>query len=351
MPIPKVLIVNDNATALYAMASVLTAANELNTYEVVKATSGEDALRQVLLHDFAVILLDVKMPGMDGFETAEAIQSRPASAHVPIIFVTAHFADEMRRLEAYKTGAVDYLFTPVIPQILQTKVSVFVELAKRKIELQDKTEALAKLNDDLRVQRLHDLEQLNAELQAEIVERKRAEQRAQEMATRDPLTGLLNRRSLMEQLHLAIAESARRHEEIGVLFLDLDKFKAINDNFGHAAGDNFLMQVAARIRKSVRETDLVARLGGDEFVVVLKDCMTPAKARQIADNIGRAIAQPYLMGEQLLASSASIGVAVYPQDGATADALMKCADLAMYAAKQTRHAAFPSTHMQCTVLQ
>lgn len=165
--IPKVLLVNDDSASLLALSSLLTYSSGENQYEVVIAKSGEEALRQVLNHDFAVILLDVSMPGMDGFETAEAIHSHPRSASVPIIFVTAHFADEINKLKGYQKGAVDYLFTPIIPKILQTKVAVFVELAKKNLQLQHQTEQLAKLNSELQEQRKLDLEHINERKQAE----------------------------------------------------------------------------------------------------------------------------------------------------------------------------------------
>ncbi len=165
MSIPKVLLVNDDAASLLAIASLLTQQDK--GYEVITARSGEEALREVLRNDFAVILLDVSMPGMDGFETAEAIHSHPRSAAVPIIFITAHYADEMHRLKAYQRGAVDYLFTPVIPQILQTKVAVFVELAKKNLQLRRQKEELLVLNRELQEQRRQDLEHLNERRQVE----------------------------------------------------------------------------------------------------------------------------------------------------------------------------------------
>lgn len=162
---PKVLLVNDDAASLLALASLL--GDESSGYRVITARSGEEALRQVLNHDFAVILLDVSMPGMDGFETAEAIHSHPRSASVPIIFITAHYADEMNRLKAYQKGAVDYLFTPIIPQILQMKVSVFVDLARNNLQLQRQKMELEQLNHDLQQQRKQDLEHINERKMAE----------------------------------------------------------------------------------------------------------------------------------------------------------------------------------------
>ena len=279
---PKVLLVNDHPASLMALESVLVRKHDEVDYEVVTAQSGEEALRCVLQQQFAVILLDVSMPGMDGFETAQIIHSHPRSASVPIIFVTAHYADEMHRLKGYQKGAVDYLFTPIIPQILQNKVAVFVELAKKNLLLQRQTEELAELNRDLQVQRMQELKLINAALQAEIVERRQAEERAHGLATRDPLTGLYNRRSLMERLEEAITRANRTSGGLAILFLDMDRFKNVNDTLGHDVGDQLLMQVAARISGAVRESDVVARLGGDEFVVLMEglpDYRTPPQSR------------------------------------------------------------------------
>ena len=129
MPKPRVLLVNDHPASLLALQSLLERSASIHGYEIVTASGGEQALREVLNahpQQFAVILLDVNMPGMDGFEVAQSIHSHPRTAAVPIIFVTAHYADEMHRLKGYEKGAVDYLFTPVIPQILRNKILAFV---------------------------------------------------------------------------------------------------------------------------------------------------------------------------------------------------------------------------------
>ncbi len=344
MRIPKVLLVNDHSASLLALETLLIRVNEKNDYEVLTARSGEEALRQVLKHEFAVILLDVSMPGMDGFETAEAIHSHPRSASIPIIFITAHYADEMNRLKGYQKGAVDYLFVPVIPQILQTKVAVFVELAKKNLQLQHKTKQLAALNRDLQVQRMQDLERINAALEAEIVERRQAEQRAHELATKDPLTKLPNRRSLIERLEHAISLANRNKKGLALLFLDLDCFKTINDTLGHDVGDELLIQVAARISSAVRESDMVARLGGDEFVVLMEEMSTYPDAAEVAKKIAQANAHSYNIGSHCLNTSASIGISLYPQDGDSVQALMKNADLAMYNAKQQKRGSIQFFH-------
>jgi signal transduction histidine kinase len=164
---PKILVVNDDANSLFALTSLLAQWAEQEGYEVLAARSGQDALRQVLMHDFAVILLDVNMPGMDGFETAAAIHARARSADIPIIFITAFLADELDRLKAYQHGAVDFLFTPVIPQILYAKISVFVALAMKNEELKKQARQLS--------QRTTELTATNLRLTREIEERQTVE--------------------------------------------------------------------------------------------------------------------------------------------------------------------------------
>lgn len=340
---PKVLVVNDDSATLLALDSLLRNVAK-GAFDVVCVHSGEEALREVLTHDFAVILLDVKMPGMDGFETAEAIHTHPRSATVPIIFTTAYFGDEINRLKGYENGAVDYLVTPVIPQILQTKVSIFVEMAKNRLELQSKTEALEALNSDMRVQQVHELKRVNAALESEVAERRQAEQLAHELATRDALTRLPNRRSLFERLEQSIAHAARHNERLALLFLDLDRFKAINDTLGHEVGDDLLIQVAARISSCVRESDMVARLGGDEFVVLLERIKDAADATLVAQKIVQVIANSYLIGDHDVQTSASIGIGLYPLDGEAAQSLMKSADIAMYEAKKERRGSIQFFH-------
>ncbi|NML59958.1 diguanylate cyclase [Massilia sp. RP-1-19] len=336
MQIPKVLLVNDDAASLFALESLLTSAMDQNPYELVTATSGHETLRKVLTHEFAVILLDVNMPGMDGFETAEAIHSHPRSSSVPIIFITAYYADEMHRLKAYQSGAADYLFTPVIPQVLQTKVAVFVDLTRKNLELRAKTAELSLLNQDLRVQRMQDLKRINAELEQEVAERKLAEQRAHDLSIRDALTGLVNRRSLIQQLEHAVATCDRHQGECALLFLDLDRFKQVNDSLGHQAGDELLRQVAARLLASVRVSDVVTRLGGDEFVVLLEGKGAAANAARVARKISVAHARPFDIDGHGVQTGTSIGIALYPQDAGNAAALMRNADRAMYYAKQNK---------------
>lgn len=164
----RILVVNDDPASLLALCGLLAAGEESSGWQIMSARSGKEALQQVLLHDFAVILLDVDMPDMDGFETAEAIHRQWRSAQVPIIFVTACLLDDMHRLKGYQKGAVDYLLTPVIPQILRAKVAVFVALSRKNLQLEHQARVLQ--------QRSNELIATNARLTEEIEERRLAEQ-------------------------------------------------------------------------------------------------------------------------------------------------------------------------------
>lgn len=341
--LPKVLIVNDDASTLLALAGMLEDPDNPK-YEVFTVQSGEEALRKVLKHNFAVILLDISMPTMDGFETAEAIHAHPRSASVPIIFVTAYYGDEFNRLKGYQSGAADYLFAPLIPKIVQSKVAVFVELAQKNIELERKTVELEAINVNLRIQRMQDLERVNLALKTEVQERRIAEQRATELATRDTLTGLFNRRSLLERLKHSIVQAARRGEGLALMFLDLDKFKEINDTLGHEAGDELLKQVAEHLTAAVRESDLVARLGGDEFVILLEGFPDTSDVVKVAKKIVNAHAEPLVIGSQKVKTSTTIGISFYPQDGTSAEELLKNADVAMYHAKQQQRGSIQFFH-------
>jgi len=213
---PKILVVNDDAASLLALTSLLDQWADETGYTVLSARSGQDALRQVLLHDFAVIILDVNMPGMDGFETAEAIHQRARSADIPIIFVTAFLADEIDRLKAYQRGAADFLFTPVIPQILHAKVSVFVALANKNEQLRRQTEDLS--------QRTLELTATNERLMREIADRQAAERTSHAKdeflamlghELRNPLSAISSAAALIDLPGAGLETASRARQIIG----------------------------------------------------------------------------------------------------------------------------------------
>lgn len=168
----------------------------------------------------------------------------------------------------------------------------------------------------------------------DISERKLAEAQIRHLAHYDALTNLPNRRLLLERLNLTLSQAKRYNRQFAILFLDLDGFKQINDTQGHAAGDELLVNIASRLLKCMREGDTVSRLGGDEFIVLLGEIKLLEDVSAIAEKIIHAVKQPIVIGGRNNCITTSVGIAVYPFDGAEADMLIKKADIALYAAKE-----------------
>jgi diguanylate cyclase (GGDEF)-like protein len=157
--------------------------------------------------------------------------------------------------------------------------------------------------------------------------------RYQHLADHDPLTDLPNRRLFQDRLEQALTRAARRATRVGLVYVDLDDFKRVNDAYGHAAGDELLREVAHRLSETVRAEDTVARLGGDEFAVVLAEIAGPGDARAVDAKLHEAMEAPFELKDGSLRLRASIGHAVHPDDGRDADTLMRAADAAMYRSK------------------
>ena len=168
----------------------------------------------------------------------------------------------------------------------------------------------------------------------DITERKTAEEQVRYLAYYDALTGLPNRSLLQDRLAKALASARRRGEKVALLFLDLDRFKTINDSLGHSVGDLLLKEVAERLKKWAREQDTVARLGGDEFVVVLTGIKDVADAAVAADRLMKAMSTEFMVQGHLLSATCSLGISVFPDHGRDGEALIKNADAAMYCAKE-----------------
>jgi diguanylate cyclase (GGDEF)-like protein/PAS domain S-box-containing protein len=168
----------------------------------------------------------------------------------------------------------------------------------------------------------------------DITERKKSEEHTRHLAEHDFLTDLPNRVLLLDRLRLALAAARRNHAMLAVLFVDLDRFKMVNDTLGHSVGDRLLKEVASRLVHCVREADTVSRQGGDEFIIILSDVIGPEGAAHAAESVLHALEQEFVLGEHIAHISASIGIAMFPADGDEIDALLKHADIAMYHVKQ-----------------
>jgi diguanylate cyclase (GGDEF)-like protein/PAS domain S-box-containing protein len=174
----------------------------------------------------------------------------------------------------------------------------------------------------------------------DITERKRVEEVIRHQAMHDALTGLANRKLFVAEVETAIARARRAERTVSVLYLDLDHFKAINDTLGHSAGDDLLRQVAKRLVQALRATDIVCRMGGDEFTILLPEIKSPRDAAVVAAKLVQAIDDPFVLGDEVVQISASVGVALYPEHGAKADTLIQVADSAMYEAKALGNGAY-----------
>ena len=178
-------------------------------------------------------------------------------------------------------------------------------------------------------------------IKQDITERKKTEEQIKQLAFYDPLTGLPNRRKLLDRLHYTTAISHRENRVFAVFMMDLDKFKAVNDALGHAAGDGLLKQVATRITRRLRESDMVARLGGDEFVIVLENLHSPDDAAQVALDVIEDLTVPFeLLDGHIVQIGASIGIGFYPQHGDNPEKLLDHADTALYQAKDKGRGCF-----------
>jgi diguanylate cyclase (GGDEF)-like protein len=197
-------------------------------------------------------------------------------------------------------------------------------------------------------ERTLELARVNAGLQAEVAERRLADQRVVHMAHHDALTGLPNRTLFADRVGQAIARAHRRDGKIAVLFLDLDRFKNVNDSLGHAIGDLLLTAVAERLTNCLREEDTAARLGGDEFIISLPDVADAGEAARIAARILGELAKPFRIADHQLHADGSIGIALYPADGGNAETLMRNADTAMYHAKESGRANYQFFSAQMT---
>ena len=316
---PRILIVDDTAANRLSLRRLLSKMDA----ELIEADSGNAALAACLDHQFALILLDVNMPDMDGFEVASLLSEDPLSRDTPIIFISAAY-DDMSRLKGYGSGGVDYIAKPVNDVILRSKVQVFLELFQRKAELEA---ALKQVSTHAEA------------LENEITLRKQSEAEVWHRASHDPLTDLANRMLFMDRMERAIERGRRHVRSFALGYIDLDGFKPVNDTFGHQVGDELLKAIAKRLCLQVRKADTVARLGGDEFAVIIEEVIDrPATALRMCQGICGELRKPYVIdsvnGPLTIEIGASLGIAVFPQHATECDPLILAADTAMYEAKR-----------------
>jgi diguanylate cyclase (GGDEF)-like protein/PAS domain S-box-containing protein len=411
-----ILIVDDNLTNLKVLSETLSDAE----YEVAIAMSGERAIRQIQNDPPDLILLDIMMPGIDGYETCQIIKNNSAWASIPIIFMTA-LAETSHKIKGFELGAVDYITKPFQEQEVLARVRTHLCLKQTEMQLRQseaRMESILNSLEEVVWSATLDLSQfifLNpavknifgcsaneliaaphlwfdmvhpedkdllkqafqlldtqssisleyrifdttgnlrwlkiraqiydgyAEGQTDRVDgiildisnQKRVENQLIYEASHDKLTGLANRNSFVCQVNQVLNSYKKSPSEIfAVLFIDLDRFKSINDSLGHHVGDQLLQQVAERLQKSLRPFDLIARLGGDEFTILLKNLLNPEEVTIIAERIHYQLTEAFEIEDQIFFTSASIGIVTADSDYSCAEELLRDADIAMYQAKQ-----------------
>jgi diguanylate cyclase (GGDEF)-like protein len=300
----KILIVDDSDT----IRSFLAVAVRAMKFQPVLADCGEKALDLFAAEKPSLVLLDVNMPGIDGYETARRIRTITAEEWVPIIFLSAS-EDDQDLERAIECGGDDYLVKPVSQVVLNAKMRALQRLDQMRRKLVD----------------------LSSELSA-------ANQRLEELSHQDGLTGIANRRAFDFLIERQFREAKRRNEPLSVVLCDVDHFKAYNDHYGHPAGDECLKQVAAALARTCkRGVDVAARYGGEEFALLLPD--TPVEgALRVAENArgelaALAIAHAQSATGSIVTFSAGVATLNTERDGSPRD-LVARADEALYRAKQ-----------------
>lgn len=294
----NVLIVDDQQVGALAIQNVLREAGYVN----VNFTTDPFAVAELhKANHYQIILLDIEMPDKNGFQVMDDLKAVAEGDYIPVLAVSAEPA---YKLHALKRGAKDFISKPFDVEEVLTRVHNMLEV---RLKHEDALEALTTV---------------------------------EKLAQHDPLTGLANRRLLIKQIAAGIANARRRNGAMAVVYLDLDGFKQINDTLGHPAGDALLKFVAKRLESIVRKEDTVARVGGDEFMVALWHVGSEKDVETVAKKLVQIISMPYLIDHRNVNVTTSVGVGIFPAHGEDAEALMKSADAALYAAKRDGKNAF-----------
>jgi diguanylate cyclase (GGDEF)-like protein len=288
----SILVVDDREANVSLLDQILSEEG----YTCVTTTT--NSMEVCALHKrnrYDLIVLDLQMPGMDGFQVMDGLKTDGSEDYLPVIVLTAQPAHKLRALKA---GARDFISKPFELVDVTTRIHNMLEvrLLYKKLENYNKV---------LEQRTLH-----------------------------DSTTGLPNRDLFDDRLTHAIALAKRHTWTLAVMFLDLDRFKYVNDTHGHAVGDAVLKEVAKRLLQHARDEDTVCRNGGDEFLYLLMNPRGNENIERIVGTLLKTIGQPIDMGELQSAITASIGIAVYPGSGTTGEQLIRSADIAMYRAKK-----------------
>jgi two-component system cell cycle response regulator len=298
----RVLIVDDHEDNI----ELLRARLDSWGFATESAGDGEEALRLIEASPPDLILLDVMMPKIDGIEVARRVKGNRALPFIPIIMQTALDATE-NKVEGLEAGADDYITKPI-----------------------DFAELKARVNSMLRIKRLQDALE---ERERQLLE---ANERLRHMSQTDALTGIDNRRHLEERIDEMFEHARRLNEPFACVMCDLDRFKSVNDTYGHQAGDAVLKQFARILRNEIREIDRVGRYGGEEFMLLLPGTVLDA-AVTFAERVRKEVeGHTFTFDGSQICRTASFGVSAWPHPRVgNCDVLVRAADDALYVAKET----------------
>ena len=266
------------------------------------------------------------MPGIDGYETCRRFKADPRLSQIPIIFITALTEHEAESI-GLELGAADYITKPVNIRIARQRIRNLVDRERLRQEVEAS-------RDQLQIYKDH-LEEL---VQARTLALSIAQAHANDLegiAYYDPLTGIPNRRLLIDRLHQSMIKAERTEQLLAICYFDLDGFKPINDQMGHDVGDEVLVETVRRLKNILREYDTLARVGGDEFILLLSDLDQDTQCYEILERVLAIIRIPMTLRNNLVSVSASLGVTLFPQDDAEVYDLIRHADQAMYKAKHS----------------
>jgi diguanylate cyclase (GGDEF)-like protein len=336
---------NDGASALTRLGRILLVDDQAQNrdmlgrrlerrgYEVVLRDTAVGIEDVIAREQIELVLLDWMMPERSGEDALRGIRALHDAEHVPVIVVTA-LDDGDIVSTALETGANDYISKPIDLRVLTARVKAQLDRRQAVLDLDAIRDNLERTVQE----RTHELVTANETLSAEISEREAAEARAQSLARHDPLTGLANRRHFLEELERRLALIGNEPCAFALLFVDLDRFKPINDVHGHAIGDQLLQVIATRLSSCLRDDSFAARLGGDEFAVLIEDTNDREGVASAARRVLHELSAPILVNGLKLTVGASIGIALCPQDGRAAAELLQHGDAAMLRAKEDRGA-------------
>jgi len=317
-----ILIADDNPVNIQLLINILE-----TDFNLIVAKNGLKALQSIEKSQPDLVLLDIKMPKMNGYDVCEHVQGNPITQGIPIIFISA-MSESEEISKGFAVGAVDYITKPFNSAEVKARVKTHLSMSEMR--------KLLNQNNQLLEQKVTEK---TLSLQNELKYRKKIEQDILHQAYYDALTDLPNRKLLLDRLEQALITS-RRHNHFGaIIFLDLDRFKSINDSLGHSVGDGVIIEAARRIKSCIWEEDTASRFGGDEYIILLRHVgknkeLAGITLQKVSSCLQEKLNQVYTIHGHELYLTCSIGITLFPYHDQSMDDIIRNADTAMFCAKE-----------------